>query len=340
MAMDQVDLFKRASMSGAAWLVAHQRDDGSLPSVTQVIEAQYKGLWALHVSGHTDAASALADYVASVTIADGDIPEPREEPYFLDVHYLYAHGYLAIGAHLLGRFDLATRLMSFIRSRQDATLGGFSSHGPKRGGDGRCDSVSTGLCGLVSLYHGQPELARAAAGFLGTLWRGQPDRSTVFHATMTPDGHIGAPDGLAVRVREPDQDWYALGMPALFLSAYHAYSGDPDALALAVEILDFLDGSCHPDAFVDPSSGKAAVAASELYRQTGRPRYREIATGIAELLVSRQTSSGYWSNELGPGLTELPWSDVDMTAEYVLWLDLVQRNVSSGDRAAASARLP
>jgi hypothetical protein len=107
----------------------------------------------------------VADY-GLLTQPDGDIPQPRDEPYFLDVHYLYAHGYLAIGAHLLGRFGLSTRLMSFIAGMQDPTLGGFRSHGPLRGGDGRCDSVSTSLCGWTALYHGMPEVARAA-GELG-----------------------------------------------------------------------------------------------------------------------------------------------------------------------------
>jgi hypothetical protein len=100
--------------------------------------------------------------------------------------------------------------------------------------------------------------------------------------------------------------------------------------------MDFLRDSCHEDAFVDPSCGKAGVAAAMLYRLTGDQRYRDLAVRVGTLLVDRQTTSGYWASDGRPGRTELVWSDLDMTAEYVLWLDLLHRNLTSGDRMAPS----
>ncbi|KAA5835077.1 beta-L-arabinofuranosidase domain-containing protein [Saccharopolyspora hirsuta] len=330
---------KSASARAADWLVAHQRADGALPSRTPVVESCYKGMWSLHVAGHTQAAMRVADYVGSLLQADGDIPQPREERFFLDVHYLYANGYLTIGAHILGRFDLSAKLMSFVETMQNPVTGGFRSHGPGVPGDGRCDSVSTSISGLAALYTGRLAVAKSAAEFVHALWKNQPDPDTAFHAVTDSEGRVlTSEDAVAVAVRKAEGDWYFIGLPCLFLTALHEATGEQKHLDLAVELMDYMDQRCNEDAFLDSSCGKAGVAAAMLHRLTGTPRYREIAEQIGELLASRQSAHGYWAEEETADVSELDWSDLDMTAEYVLWLDLIGRNLAGAVRPGAGAR--
>ncbi|SHG39159.1 beta-L-arabinofuranosidase domain-containing protein [Streptoalloteichus hindustanus] len=329
---------KSAAQRAANWLVERQRPNGALPSRTAVIESCYKGMWALHTAGHTQAASAVADYVTSLLQADGDIPQPREEEYFLDVHYLYANGYLTIGAHVLGRFGLSSKLMSFVETMQNPVTGGFRSHGPAVPGDGRCDSVSTSISGLAALYTGRLSVARSAADFLGSLWAGQPDRENLFHAVADAQGNVlTSDDAVTISVRKAEGDWYFIGLPALFLTALHEATEDQKYLDLATELMTYMDETCDDDAFIDSSCGKAGVAAAMLYRLTGKPRYREIAQQIGDLLCERQTPYGYWSEEETDDVADLFWGDLDMTAEYVMWLDLIARNLASGERVWAGA---
>ncbi|MFD9477524.1 MULTISPECIES: hypothetical protein [Streptomyces] len=322
--------YKEASLWGAEWIADRQRPNGALPSKTDVIESCYKGMWALHMSGRTREAWQLADHVESLLQPNGDIPVPREEQYFLDVHYLYANGYLAIGAHQLGRFGLSDRLMGFIRTMQNPIHGGFRSHGPQVEGDQRCDSVSTSIAGLAALYTGQREVAVPASLFLAKMFERQPDRDNVFYVTADVEGRLlTAGDARALKVTEPEQDWYFLGLPALFFAQLYEVTGDEAHLALARSYMDYMDKSCDPDVFVDSSAGKAGVAAAVLHRLTGQPRYLEIATQVGDLFVSRQDKAGFWTEEsLDEEPSELAWSDLDMTAEYVVWLDLIARNLS------------
>ncbi|MFI9646281.1 hypothetical protein ACIHAA_08310 [Streptomyces sp. NPDC052040] len=331
----RIKTYEAAAARGGARLARLQRPDGALASSRDVIESSYKGIWALQCAGKAVEAARLAAHVRSRLVTDGDVPAPREEPYFLDIHYLYANGYLAIGTHLLGQFDLSGRLMSFIASMQNPVHGGFRSTGP-RSGDGRCDTVSTSISGLAALYHGKHEVALAAAAFLTAVWERQPDRATVFHTSMTAEGELLTADGAhRLEVRSPGQDWWFLGAPAVFLTALHEKTGDDRHLKLARDYIDCMAQSCNPDALTAPSCGKVGLSAAMLYRVTGERRFAELALRVADLIVSNQDAQGVWTRQKWAGLadwdetTDLLWYDLDMSLEYVLWLGLIARELAS-----------
>ncbi|MFI5985299.1 beta-L-arabinofuranosidase domain-containing protein [Streptomyces sp. NPDC051555] len=331
----RVDTYKAASSRGAQQLASSQRPDGSLPSSHDVIESSYKGIWALQCAGRTVEAARLASYVRAHLGADGSVPSPREEAYFLDVHYLYANGYLAIGTHLLGQFDLSDRLMSFIASMQNPQHGGFRSTGPLPG-DGRCDTVSTSISGIAALFHGRQDVALRAAGFLAAVWKAQPERASVFFSTTSADGELRTGAGVhQLKVQEPGQDWWFLGAPAVFLTALHEKTGDAQHLELARELMDYMAQSCHRDVALHPSCGKLGVSAAMLYRLTGERQYADLAVRIADLIVGNQDPKGVWTRDMWfhdtawDGTADLLWSDLDMSLEYVLWLDLIARELTS-----------
>jgi hypothetical protein len=331
----ELEKFDAAARRGARWIVRHQAGDGFLPSRTRVVESCYKGIWALTLLDYAPEAMRLADVVRGWIADDGDIPSPREEPAFFTTHYLYANTYLAIGAQALGRFDVAQRLFRFISDRQDQAWGGFFSQGPRFEGEPLMDTVSTSISGLAALYLGDVERARRAAGFLGRVFERQPEPDQAFFSTMTPDGELNTdcdPEASHQRIdiHDPEQDWYFIGTPTVFLPHLYEATGDGQYLDLARRYLDYLDQRCCAGAFTDFSSGKSGVGAAHLHRLTGEERYREIAMAVGEFILGHQTPFGCWQES--PGLDEAPpvdlaWSDMDMTAEYVLWLRQITRHL-------------
>lgn len=316
-----------------SWLTGRQVPDGSIPSRPTVVEASYKVPWALQRAGRPAAAAAALDAVARLIDDAGDVSAPREDEEFNRTHYLYANGYLTIGALVLGRFDISRRLFAFVRGRQ-RPVGGFTSQGPSRPEPTSLDTVSTCISGLAALYAGDLPTALAAGRFVEHVWRRQPHRDRVFYPVTTPDGELLTEpfdDGpfVTVRVTEPEQDWYFIGIAIVFLPYLYAATGERRHLELGCSMLDYLDADCNPDAFTDPSSGKSAVGGALLHRLTGNARYREIAQEIAQGLILRQCPSGAWRENPAEddGPEDPVWSDLDMTAEYVLWLSLIEQQL-------------
>lgn len=331
-----IDKMEEAAARAARWMVRHQRPDGAPPSATLVVESVYKGIWALTIAGYVEQADCLADWMKAFLSHDGDLPAPREEAAFHTGHYLYANGYTAIGARILGRFDLADPMIRFIATRQHPEIGGFFSHGPGiEVPRERMDSVSTSISIWAALFAGKLDVATRGAAFLERLFSAQPEPKRMFFSTVGVDGnHLreGLPgDSHAViDVTDPEQDWYFIGLPSVVLGYLYRSTGEAKHLDLACAYLDYLDQSCDPGAFNDFSSGKSGVAAAHLHRLTGRPRYREIALHVADFILSKQTPWGYWCEhheDGGAPPTTIAWSDMDMTLEYILWMKLMAQHL-------------
>lgn len=328
----ELDRMETAAMKAARWAVRHLKPDGAPPSLTPVIESVYKGAWSLTITGQTASAQRLVGWLKQHLTSDGDIPAPRDEEAFFTGHYLYANGYAAIGTRVLGRFDMAAPLMDFIESRQHIETGGFYSHGPGVDtGVVRLDTVSTSIAAWAALFAGRHETAERAGGFLQAVFERQASPDRVFLPTMSPSGNLLS-DGLSgdthavIDVRDPEQDWYFIGLPAVVLADLYVATSNQHWLELACAYLDYLDNTCDPGAFTDFSSGKSGLAAAHLYRLTGRERYREIALQVAKFVLSKQAPWGFFCEDIdayGAPPTEIVWSDLDMTLEYILWMKLM-----------------
>jgi len=337
------DNLESALAKAAGWLRDHQRTDGHLPSRTMVVESCYKGPLALLVAGHASSAHRLLAAIEPWIRSDGDILSPREEAAFHTTHYLYAHGYLTIGAWMMGRFDVAKKLYRFIKEQQAELQGGFLSQGPAFAKTKTMDTVSTSISGWAALVCGDIDAAVKAARFLETVFHRQPSPQSSFYSTTYLDGgfvskgEIPGEEHPVIDVRDPEQDWYFIGLPTVFLSYLYRYSGDAKHLMLAESYMGYLDDICCEGAFLDFSSGKSGVGAALLYTLTRKERYRQIAVAVADFILKWQSPSGVWQAE-GVGLEESPadllWGDMDMTTEYVLWLSLISGSLTEHSLSA------
>jgi hypothetical protein len=78
------------------------------------------------------------------------------------------------------------------------------------------------------------------------------------------------------------------------------------------------------------SSGKAAWGCAMLYRITGKARYRDIAMHVAKNIMAMQKTDESWlsGQNKQQGLIN---TDIDLTAEFTLWLSLISANILSQD---------
>lgn len=326
-----------AARQSLSWLLSQQREDGGWkPLENPPIDAFYKVAWPLSLMGEAAAAHRTLNYVEEHLFdADGDF-SPRVHPWFKEVHHLYANAYVVIGAQKLERYGMVTRALDFLLSQQDRRHGGFYSMKTAVGDTNRCDTMSTGICGIACLATGEIEAAEAAASSLRRMIETQPAPQERFYTTVEADGELGTefPSDQAfwrvIDTSQQDQCWYAVGLPFVLSILLHQATGAAAYAELADWFFDFQSRCVNP--WDGGSSGKAAWGCSILYRLTGEERYRDIALHVAQNIVDCQTPDGWYQGMGGAGYTDgetkvFGPGDFDLAAEYTLWLGLIGSNL-------------
>jgi hypothetical protein len=331
--MNARDIWQRA-LSGADWLVSLQAPDGAWNGLeTPMVDGFYKSSWALTLTGRLPQAHRSLDYCARHFLtADGDFL-PREHPWHQGVHYIYANSYFVVGAMAAGRYEIARPATRFVLTQQDATCGGISSRRVSTTSVRSYDTMSAGAAGMALLAAGERTAAQQIGEFLGRMVDAQPEANRRFYTTMRADGKLlldfSADDVFAsvIDATEPDQCWYAVGLPLAFLIQLHDASGETRWASLADWYFGFQEQCVNP--WDGGSSGKAGWATAMMYRRTGDPSYRDIALRVARYITERQDDDGGWAGVVGgDGLTN---AAMDVSAEYTLWCALIAANLLSRD---------
>jgi len=323
---------------GAQWLVDRQAKDGSWKGLERpVLDAYYKASWALGLLGHARAAQRTLNYTATHLMQENGDLGPREHPWHNYVHYPYANAYIIIGGVRMGCYDIVSPALEFLLGLQCASSGGFCSLIAEGDTPLRCDTMSTAAAGLACLATGRLQPACWAADWLGEMIERQPDPEKRFYCTVDAENTLvtqfSQQDAAwrMVQTEQPDQIWYAVGLPLAFLVKLAQATGKRRHLDLAYWYLHFLERCINP--WCGPSSGKAGWACSELYRMTGDETLRERALAIGAYMVGFQQEDGSFSLDPVPGTPStapsLSPGDLDLCAEYTLWLGLIATNLRS-----------
>jgi len=324
---------------GAAWLLAQQRPNGGWkPLENPPVDAFYKGSVAFALLGEIAAAERTLDYIKRHLLQpDGDFL-PRSNPWFLDVHYQYANGWIILGAQKIGRYDITMPAIRFLLSQQDAATGGFYSQKSVGGQKRRIDTMSSGIAGLDCLAAGQYDAAFKAARYFEKMIDMQP-AADKFYLTLNEDGRLGVDfpaDQTFWRVvdaKKPDQCWYAVGLPFAFAVLMHQATGDARYAKLAQWYFDFQTRCVNP--WDGGSSGKAAWGCSILYHNTGDERYLDIAAHVAKRILACQLPDGWfqWGKSqsynaaAGAGAKVFQAGEFDLASEFTAWLALIGSNL-------------
>jgi hypothetical protein len=338
--LDAVDACLASARRGAQWLLDQQTAGGKWRQVEpDVYDAYYKGSWSLAAAGHLDAAHRLLAHVRSAFLgADGDL-EPRLSPLHTTIARHYASAYAVLGAQKLDRYDIAAPAARFLLSQQDPDHGGFYSVRMRPGERGRSDSMSTSMCGVACLAAGQTAAALRAGDYLLRMVELQPAPDDRFYASLDAEGRLVTdfPPELTewrvVQAEQPNQRWFAVGLPFAFAILLIESTREKRFAELADWLFAFQARGAEP--WDVPSSGKAGWACSILFRETGELGYREIALRVARQIMGYQTPAGYFLLGAAPGAPSepvvYPPFVYDVTAEFVLWLTLIASNVLARD---------
>jgi hypothetical protein len=203
----------------------------------------------------------------------------------------YLGGWLAWGAAMLGRFDVARQTIDSVIHLQDRTYGGFvhSSGGVMVQDTERTSAAAMGCVWAMQLDH-----AQAAAGFLKYALKAQaaPDRE--FHTYIDLEGklHPDVSDRNACFRSDDDQARPALfATTVAFLVWLGRATGREDLLDLAARYMGVVNANRHDPARL-PLATKTGWAALLLARHRCAPAMNEFAYRCGAAILERQLSNG------------------------------------------------
>lgn len=125
------------------------------------------------------------------------------------------------------------------------------------------------------------------------------------------------PDNMApfyvVKRDSPNQLYFFLGYHAIFMTRLFQATGEQRFLDSAKRILDFAL-TCHESLCTFSFSHKVAYAAALVAGVTKEAKYRRLAIGLGEYLLSIQTEDGFFGKDFEP------LDKYDQSAEIAIWL--------------------
>ena len=329
--------FKEARDRGGAYLVDRQHPDGSFDMSDAGLGMYFTIPVALQVSGHSNEASRLLQWVRTKAMTpDGDFgPRPPEADHVYHYAYPYFNSWMIIGAHRLGQFDLSQRGMEFMLRFWDPESGGFYSSLTERNAETKQDLWVVAGCGRAALYTGRLDVAKGVGRWMSTLMAAQPNypqqmytvysRAQGLHTVPDPDDDVRY---VVSNDATRDQYFFHPGIAGAFLALLYQATGEEEWLELAKEYMRFAEGA-NDYLFRVGRSGKVGWAASLLYTITGEGKYRDMAVRVGDNLIARQSAQGHWGR-LGADVPAY-----DATSELTVWMDEIYQAV--GNESASLA---
>jgi hypothetical protein len=313
------------------WLREHQRSNGA---VGNELAACYKVPYAFQVCGYNLEATRLLSYIKAIYMdATGDFgPEDYISPSIERRFHVYHNQWIILGAHRLGRFDIAYKAAIKMLEYQDQKSGGFSCDLSA----GVLDILSTAFCGLTCIYLGRIEEARKAGDFLAMMLDLQPEIDHQLFVDYHPDEGLvtNFPESEAlihvVKIEEKRQWYFYPGASVAFLSKLYAATGSEKYLRSAISYFEFAM-RCREDVFTYPTGGKLGWGSSCLFNVTGDKKYRDAAEKIASHLLETQRPAGDWPIDyLGdtPGSERERSHSIDISAEFAIWLTEISKELA------------
>jgi len=342
MSIEPQDLLD-AAHKAAAWLVAHQTEqgnyvgketpteDGTYPDADD-LGCYYKSFYSLRVAGETvGAARGLTYVIKRFMTADGDFvnsPTERTKGSYTPLFsQLYPNTWITRAFVMMGWFGYARRAWNcLLRYRDPETGGFFATVTPKTN---MIDSNVTGVGGvLCGMMMGEMDKAVQSGDFLLKMIEAQPDPKRMYTRWELGKGlatDVSGVDEKAliyhyIDAEQPKQAYWPWAMPMANLALLYDHTGNKRFLDGAMRVYEFLC-SCHPHAFSWTTSGKSGWGSAILYCLTGDPRCKKTALMEMEFILSLQQPEGAM---LFPGTESIEAqatrTTYDLTGEYTAWL--------------------
>jgi hypothetical protein len=315
---------------GAQWLLAQLQPDGSLRGAKNLGD-YYKLPAALTITGHIAAAERALDYIQQRFLkADGDLDGSELE--WFDTFCIYPAAWLAMGALMRGRFEMACPLLRMLASCHDSTTGAFfgTTQG-RRERRGPQEMMSTCAVGLACLWGGREDIARRTGAWLRKMYDMQPDLKRGLYFVADSDGRLltnfPAAEATAhfVDATQLAQWYFQYGIAAAFLSSLSAATGERSWLDLARQYLKACQ-HCREDVFRQPQSGKIGWGAAWTWRLTHESAESQLVASVTDGLKALQHADGWWSALTAYDYQKAERVEVnfDVTSEFVALLGCME----------------
>lgn len=312
----------RASRDRARdWLLRHVGADGT-PSAAELGNGWSRLPWTLALLGETEAAHAVLEWAARNGM-DGNGDLAAGPAYGAGRFSAYPVGHLAMGALLLERHDVATRLFARLESLE--VNGGMPVDPPGGEFASLTDLLSTAQAGMAAVLGGRMEMAARARDWIMACLAEQPDMPGVLYTIRSAEGLVTElPAPLqwvgAVDFTKARQAYFYPGIAAAFLALYAMRKGDHEALAAGHGYLaaNFRGTQEQFDDLASVQACKFAWGAALMQIADPACDYAGPLVRMGDWFIARQRSDGSWgpsafvSSE--PALTEL----MTKTAEHAM----------------------
>ena len=312
--------FKQGREKGTEYLLRQLSSNGQFGNPEAGVTDYYKVPSAFQVSGRTQSANLLIDWIRKNGFKpDGDFgPRPGDNDLY---YYSYFNSWVIIGAQRLGQSDLSQKGMEYIRQFWDFKSGGFYSSVIDVSPETKQDLWVTSGCGQAALYTGHMDIAIGVGTWMKRLMELQPDYPrklyTVYSRSKGLYTEIDKSDPIRyvlINATEGDQYFFHPGIAAGFLAKLYQATLDQQWLDLSIQYMKFAEtASDHLLNLL--RAGKVAWAASVLYTLTSKEIYKNLAEKIGSNILAQQSTDGGWHS------VEAPMLRNDATAEMVVWLD-------------------
>ena len=314
MSDDRLEQYRQAGRRAAAFTLGFQQADGGYLWEGYPPDAFHKQPYSWGIAGHALEASRLLDWVQRERL----LPDGQLRDYGGD---MYKHAWLLQGAQRLGRFDVTYPMADFIASCQ-APCGGF----PHMAGADSCRALAGCQVGIALLYMGRLDVATRAADWTLSLLD-QPDEGLFYYCT-TLDGELLRSDSLAIKLDQPQQVYWEIGLPIMLMCRMHMATGETSYLDHARAFFEW-HLRCAEDRFTFTGSGKSGLGAALLHLLTGDTRARDAAREFGDRLLATQAEDGVWHSPNWPEGQVLYL--IDAGAEFNVWLQEIAATLAAAE---------
>ena len=305
------------------WLALHLQSDGSYGAVATDLASYYKSPYLFYLSGRVEEATRLLDYIRVKFMREsGDFTTSAgvksENPAFVE-YWAYINGWIAMSSLKMGRFDVAYPAYEYLKTFYHPRNGGFTTQRPFGKADNVLDIFTTAHLGLVALYFGDLDRARAAGRLIQRVASLQPDGASGFYLRINEEGELikDFPEETGafflVSRTQPHQAYFMIGYPIAFLGKLFSATRETSYVRTADRLLDFAS-ACEGNLRSSHLAHKVAWGAAVVGNLTKERRSVELSISIVEYLLSIQDPSGAWLKDQ-PASTSF-----DQTAEIAIWL--------------------
>lgn len=310
-----------------AWIEGHIGAQGE-PVGAGRFNGYYRLPWALALAGRPDMAAVVLAWIEGQALDDsGDWRAGAPRRPFERAIATYPHPQLVLGACLLGRHDLARRVMDVVRACYiDQATGGAYSERPEFRRTGRADLLCTAQVGLAALALGDAAVADGCHDWLARLLELQPDYPHRLYPCMVGEQLLreSGADHTAWDVvtdfHQPRQQYYNPGIAAAFLAGHGVARQRPQSLVLADDYLQMnvRGGALQFDHRANAQICKFGWGAAALVDATGSGEHLRHVLRMADWFEASQHPDGSWAPS--PFLVPRPDAADCMpkTAEHVL----------------------